>query len=369
MPIVEVKPQPNSPSTILPKRANGIDLPYPCTIQALQVYYSKHGDLVMPRRYSVPECKEYPKEWHGVDLAYTVYDMKWWQQHIKEKPERVQELNRMGFLWERLQPEWNLVLEALIYYSGRQGNVMVPGKFVVPCGDHYWPKATWGIPLGNCVYRMRHRNDFLRGSTADSRREQLDGLGFVWNVQEHRFQIFYKALQQFAELQERDNYCHYSSSLEASGRNTALRVPSTFVVPKTDNEDWPPELWGYPLGAKCTAVRQKQLYVKGDARRQQLLESLSFQWNSGNGNASLGWLQVMHAAAIYSKLHNRQLDVPYTFKVPHPPTDLDPKMRVDVQTAADQDDVWPWPGKRQCVYGWNETAKMASVTCYSICFL
>ena len=72
-----------------------------------------------------------------------------------------------------------------------------------------------------------------------------------------------------------------------------------------------------------------------------MLEGLGFQWN---GNASLGWLQVVHAAAIYSKLHNRQLDVPFNFKVPHPPSDLDPKMRVDVQTAADEGDVWPWPG-------------------------
>ena len=37
------------------KRSNGMDLPYDCTIKALQVYYSKHGDLVMPRRYPVPE--------------------------------------------------------------------------------------------------------------------------------------------------------------------------------------------------------------------------------------------------------------------------------------------------------------------------
>ncbi|CAB9517101.1 expressed unknown protein [Seminavis robusta] len=314
------------------QRSNGIDLPYSSTIEALKVYYQIHGDLVMPRRYLVPAEQVYPKEWHGVDLASTVYDMKWWLQHVQQQHERVQELNSMGFLWERLQPEWNLVLEALITYSALHGHVMVPGKFVVPYQDTQWPKATWGIPLGNCVYRIRHRDDFLRGDTADSRRDQLDGLNFVWDVQEYRFQLFYTALKHFSDL------------LEAArkGNTAALRVPSTFVVPHNDNA-WPKDLWGYPLGAKCSAVRQKQLYVKGHPHRQQLLENLRFQWHRGTGNASLGWLKVMHAAAIYSKLHHRNLDVPYSFKVPHPPKNADPEMRVDTCTAADDNNVWPWP--------------------------
>ena len=317
------------------RRSNGMDLPYQSTIKALREYYKLHGDLVMPRRYCVPDDEAYPREWHGVDLASTVYDMKWWQNYVKQKPDRVEELNKMGFLWERLQPEWNLVLEALITYSELHGDVVVPGAFVVPTGDKYWPKATWGIPLGNCVYRIRHRSDFLRGSTAESRRDQLDGLGFVWDVQEYRFLKAYAALKHFALIEGHD-----SSSDTASTRNTALRVPSSFVVPKT--EAWPEELWGYPLGAKCTAIRQKQLYVKSNPRRQQLLESLRFQWS---GNASLGWLEVVHAAAIYSKLHHRHLDVPFDFKVPPPPSDADPHMRVDTSTAADDDGgVWPWPG-------------------------
>ena len=175
----------------------------------------------------------------------------------------------------------------------------------------------------------------MRGNTAASRRDQLDGLGFIWDVQEHRFHIFYKALQHFARIEGHD------SSL--AGRNTALRVPSTFIIP-TNSKEWPKELWGYQLGAKCTAVRQKQLYLKGNPHRQKLLENLGFQWKAGN--ASLGWLEVVHAAAIYSKLHQRKLDVPYDFVVPRPPPDS--KARVDSITAADnEDEVWPWPGRYQ----------------------
>lgn len=316
------------------KRANGVDLPYESTIQALREYYRLHGDLVMPRRYSVPEDDEgYPREWLGVDLSSTVYDMKWWQKWVRQMPDRVEELNKMGFLWERLQPEWNLVFEALITYSSIKGDLVVPVSFVVPTGDSQWPKATWGISLGNCVYRIRHRADFLRGSTAGSRRDQLDMLGFVWDLQEHRFLKFFAALKHFALIEG-----HNSFNDAASSRNVALRIPTSFVIPKT--AAWPEALWGYPLGAKCNAIRQKELYVKDNPRRQQLLESLRFRWS---GNASLGWLEVVHAAAIYSKLHDRHLEVPYDFKVPSPPSN-EPNMRVDTITAADDDDgVWPWP--------------------------
>ena len=130
-----------------------MDLPYESTIAALRQYHSIHGDLVMPRRYRVPADSGYPIEWVGVDLAASVYTMNWWKNHIssKEKSGRVSKLNKLGFVWERLQPEWNIVLEALVTYHSLHGDVLVTNKFIVPHGYRQWPKATWGIPLGNCV--------------------------------------------------------------------------------------------------------------------------------------------------------------------------------------------------------------------------
>ena len=84
--------------------------------------------------------------------------------------------------------------------------------------------------------------------------------------------------------------------------------------------------------------------MKGNPHRQKLLENLGFQWKAGN--ASLGWLEVLHKAAIYSKLHQRKLDIPYGFVVPRPPPDSKP--HVDSVTAADnENEVWPWPGTYQ----------------------
>jgi Helicase associated domain len=316
---------PAEKSKLALRRSSGIDLPYNSAIDALRAYHTVHGDLVIPRRYIVPHDNDtFPKEWHGVDLSSTVYNMNWWQKNVKSKPSRVEELNKLGFVWERLQPEWNLVLEALISYATLHGDVLVPHKFVVPHGESRWPKATWKIPLGNCVYRIRSRNDFLRNDvTAASRREQLDGLGFIWDVHEHRFRIFYKILRHYAKLEGCGPF--------SNGRTKSLSVPSMFVVPS--DARWPKELWSYPLGAKCSAVRQKELYVKGKAKRKQVLESLGFHWS---GNSDLGWLQVVHAAAIFSRMNNRHLAVPYHFVVPAPPS------RDDGSILVTGDD-WPWP--------------------------
>lgn len=318
--------------------------------QNLRILISKKNQISHVFSFYIPCTRlAYPREWQGLDLASTVYDMKWWLQNVKQQRDRVQELNEMGFLWERLQSEWNLVLEALITYVSIHGNAMVPISFVVPHGDDtVWPASTWGIPLGNCVYRIRNRNDFLRDpNTAHSRRDQLDRLGFCWDVQEYRFRKFYDALKLFAHYQkEKEKNIGHSHS--------ALRVPSTFTVPHK-SKHWPKELWGYPLGAKCAAVRQKGLYVKNNPERQLLLQELRFQWS---GNASLGWLEVVHAAAIYSRLHQRNLDVKYNFVVPAPP-EASASASASAPTESDSDDdtcnsgmgttgdeeEWPWPGK------------------------
>ena len=309
--------------------------PYSSAIEVLRAYHSIHGDLVIPRRFVVPMTDEYPAEWHGCDLASTVYDMRWWQRHVKENPDRVQELNSLGFVWERLQPEYNLVLSALMTHSSlNNGSVMVHSKFVVPFGDDVWPKATWGIPLGKCVHRIRVRGDYLNGQNAMARRRQLDALGFVWDAHELAFLRVYRALKHFRKLEK--------AKLVGTAREyRILRVPSKFVVPMGEEQGWPEDLWGLQLGAKCAAIRQKELYVKNNPERRRALEELGFQWS---GNATLGWLEVIHAAAIYSRLHGRNLDVPTKFVVPPPPhVSGNENDTGDVTSIYPGETEWPWP--------------------------
>jgi hypothetical protein len=304
------------------RRRCGVDLPYESTIKALRTYHSLHGDLAMPRRFIVPGDSGFPNEWVGLDLAASVYTMKWWKKIVRiDETNRVCELNALGFVWERLQPEWNIVLQALITFHALYGHVLVANKFVVPRGSDLWPKATWGIPLGNCVYRIRGRNDFLHGSTANARRSQLDSLDFVWDVHEHQFLKFFAVLRHYSKLTG-------TGKFSPDGQIKPLRISSNYFVPDNDKR-WPKELWNYQLGAKCTAIRQKRLYVKNKPKRQRMLEDLGFRWC---GNAELAWLKVVHSAAIFSKLHERNLDVPYKFVVPPPPAEF-----------IVSGEEWPWP--------------------------
>lgn len=294
-------------------------LSYDSALSALEAYHRNYGDLAIPGNFAVPATNDYPAEWHGVKLANYIYTMKWWQKHISQHKDRVTQLNQLGFIWERLQPKWNLFMESMAYYRNFNGHVLVPASFVVPRHDD-WPKACWDLKLGSIVQRLRIRHDFLTGENSVERRHQLDRLGFVWDVGEYHFVRLYKALQHFDRLER---------------ENSSLRVPSKFVVPSGHENGWPPRMWGYPLGAKCMAVRQKQLYVKNHPERKQALEDIGFR---PNGNAHrLGWLDVVHAAAIYSQMHGRVLNVPLSFAVPAPP--------LDAESNPECMDSWPWPDR------------------------
>ena len=240
------------------------DFPYSSAIQALRAYHSIHGNLVIPRRYIIPVGSNgYPKEWHSVDLASTVYNMKWWQRHVRSNQTRVAELNQIGFIWERLQPEWNLVVEALITYNALYGNLLVPVSFVVPHDGSKWPRATWGIQLGRCVRGIRARQDFVRRKP--DRVAQLIAMEFVWDLGEYNFRKCLRAIEYYAKLEEDDG-------------GKALRIPNTFVIPSGHDSGWPEDLWSYPLGAKCCAIRQKGLFVKNEPERIAALEEIGFQW-------------------------------------------------------------------------------------------
>ena len=311
---------------------SGIDIPYELTIQVLRIYSKSDSGLALARKTIVPSEDIYPSELHGVDIAGTVYDMKWWQKHVKQQPDRVAELNKLGFIWERLQPEWNLVLEGLVTYGIINGHLLVPAKFIIPHNDSRWPKALWGMALGNSVGRIRSRGDFLRGNKAWARTNQLENIGFVWDSHEVKFLIFCNALRAYSTIEGQKS---------GPKRVGALNIPTQFVIPSS--EPWPKELWGYQLGAKCTAVRQKQVYVKGHPDRLQKLADLGFQLG---GNESLSWLKCIHAAAIFSQMNQRKLDVPQAFVVPAPPK----LVKLDAESSSSEailgsDDAWPWPGK------------------------
>ena len=102
-----------------------------------------------------------------------------------------------------------------------------------------------------------------------SRRAQMDRVDFIWDFSEHNFMKFFTALKHYVRL-ERGKKIESKTSL----RERTIRVPYKFVVPSGHENGWPHDLWGYPLGAKCMAVRQKGLYIKNHLNRKNRLEDI-----------------------------------------------------------------------------------------------
>jgi len=166
---------------------------YDGLVAALAAYAEEHGDLVLPRHFRVPDREPYPAALRGGDLDVAVYDFAFYETYVAGNATRQAQLRDLGFVWQRLQPEYNLIFEALVAYQRIHGNALVPTGFVVPAD---WPPEIAGMPLGRRVRQIRSRNDFLGG---DARKfADLESLGFVWDVDDYKRSLAHEACVRYA---------------------------------------------------------------------------------------------------------------------------------------------------------------------------
>jgi hypothetical protein len=120
-------------------------------------YKKKYGDCKVPDDWS--ENKKLGT-WVG----------KQRQRKNQLTPERIDRLNRIGFVWEAKKIFWEEMFEALVEYKKRTGNCNVPRN---------WPENK---PLANWVHTQRNKKDRL---TPD-RIQRLDEIGFVWEIRKRK---------------------------------------------------------------------------------------------------------------------------------------------------------------------------------------
>ena len=80
------------------------------------------------------------------------------------------------------------------------------------------------MPLGRCVRQIRCRHDFVRKRS--DRISQLNGLKFIWDLNEYTFRKTYTALRYYAKIEVKK-----TRSDGCNGVIKPLKVPSKFVVP------------------------------------------------------------------------------------------------------------------------------------------
>lgn len=103
---------------------------------------------------------------------------------------RRQRLDELGFVWDVDDTQWARGLGYLRTFKEREGHCLVSQKFVTDDG----------FPLGAWVSNQRIRKKRME----TSRRQQLDALGFLWDVREFTWQL---GLDHLRKFKEREGHC------------------------------------------------------------------------------------------------------------------------------------------------------------------
>ncbi|CAK0820704.1 unnamed protein product [Prorocentrum cordatum] len=140
------------------------------------------------------------------------------------------------YLEARTAAGWNAFFATLCKFKCREGHVFVPVKHVED-----------GYPLGRVVSNVRC-GLFIRADA--DRRSKLSDIGFIFSVDEARWQEFFASLQQF---QRREAHCD---------------------VPFRHVED------GYRLGMMVRYVRSRGVFVKKRVDRVHMLVQLGFWFSA-----------------------------------------------------------------------------------------
>jgi hypothetical protein len=147
---------------------------------ALLAYREVHGNLRVPESFAVPSVAPWPEVCWRMKLGQTVQVIRAEECFVKDRPERREWLDSIGFVWSEYEHRWTeQVQPALLAYREVHGDTRVPQSFVVP-SEAPWPEACWEMKLGQTVKVIRALEIFVKDRP--ERREWLDSIGFVWRA-------------------------------------------------------------------------------------------------------------------------------------------------------------------------------------------
>jgi Helicase associated domain len=159
-------------------------------------------------------------------------------------------LDELGFVWDPFETDWAEGLRHLTIYKQREGHCRVP-----------YAHMENGFGLGQWVRTQRGNADILSAP----RRQQLEELGFVWDLLETRWA---EGLRYLTIYKQREGHCR---------------------VPTTHKEN------GFPLG-HWVGNRRHNKETLSEARRQQL-DELGFDWDP----LETDWAEGLRHLTIYKQ--------------------------------------------------------------------
>ncbi len=190
----------------------------------LEDYVSEHGNCLVPFTYKK----------NGFKLGSWVLNQRIRKDILTQ--ERRDRLDALGFVWNKLEAQWQTAYSYLEDYVSEHGNCLVPRNYKVE-----------DFNLGMWVCRQRDYKDTL----SEQRRDRLESLGFVWNQ---------------LEVQWEEGYAQLKSYFQEHGN---------CLVPQGHIRD------GYNLGSWVARQRRKKDSIISMTKdRRDRLDALGFVWNT-----------------------------------------------------------------------------------------
>ena len=139
-------------------------------ISHLQEYKQKYDNLLVPQKYESAD---------GYKLGKKVNDIRKAYKAGRLAQERIDQLNEMGFVWGIIDRDrdrdgiFDTFISYLQEYKQEYGNLLVPNRY-----------ESGGYKLGRKVGHIRQ--DYKAGRLTQEQIDQLNAMGFVWEVRKKK---------------------------------------------------------------------------------------------------------------------------------------------------------------------------------------
>ena len=155
-------------------------------LKCFDKYVREHnGDVLVPLKY---------RDEDGFLLGNWVSNNRSDFKSEKLSVDKIDELNRKGFVWDVLQYNSDNNMKALEQYKEREGDCLVPGNHVEVVNGINVNLGIWCKDIRSAKNEKSRRKKITK-----EMENKLDQLGFVWNVHKYNYANGLVALKQYCE--------------------------------------------------------------------------------------------------------------------------------------------------------------------------
>lgn len=155
-------------------------------LKCFDKYVGEHnGDVLVPLKY---------RDEDGFLLGNWVSRNRSDFKSEKLSVDKIDELNRKGFVWDVLQYNFDNNMKALEQYKEREGDCLVPGNHVEVVNGINVNLGIWCKDIRSAKSEKSRRKKITK-----EMENKLNQLGFVWNVHKYNYANGLVALKQYCE--------------------------------------------------------------------------------------------------------------------------------------------------------------------------